>query len=110
MLVQKLRTGNLQSDRGRFDGTMVYAQHKVTHKDNIYIDMKWKHLHCQQWPDLDLLLSALSDPITVDDIRKRKFTLDTGLLRFWKDAAQFDTLHLKQSKPFQSNYTNDTNP
>ncbi|KAK1900494.1 Dehydrogenase/reductase SDR family member 12 [Dissostichus eleginoides] len=29
MLVQKLRTGNLQSERGRFDGTMVYAQHKV---------------------------------------------------------------------------------
>lgn len=29
MLVQKLRTGNLQSDRGRYDGTMVYAQHKV---------------------------------------------------------------------------------
>ncbi|XP_049432916.1 DHRS-12_like_SDR_c-like domain-containing protein [Epinephelus fuscoguttatus] len=28
MLVQKLRTGNLQSDRGRYDGTMVYAQHK----------------------------------------------------------------------------------
>lgn len=28
MLVQKLRIGNLQSDRGRFDGTMVYAQHK----------------------------------------------------------------------------------
>ncbi|XP_063762814.1 DHRS-12_like_SDR_c-like domain-containing protein isoform X2 [Eleginops maclovinus] len=28
MLVQKLRTGNLQSERGRFDGTMVYAQHK----------------------------------------------------------------------------------
>lgn len=29
MLVQKLRTGNLQSERGRYDGTMVYAQHKV---------------------------------------------------------------------------------
>ncbi|XP_069003573.1 DHRS-12_like_SDR_c-like domain-containing protein isoform X1 [Embiotoca jacksoni] len=28
MLVQKLRTGNLQSERGRYDGTMVYAQHK----------------------------------------------------------------------------------
>ncbi|CAB1450703.1 unnamed protein product [Pleuronectes platessa] len=28
MLVQKLRTGNLQSDMGRYDGTMVYAQHK----------------------------------------------------------------------------------
>ncbi|XP_032446121.1 DHRS-12_like_SDR_c-like domain-containing protein isoform X2 [Xiphophorus hellerii] len=28
MLVQKLRIGNLQSERGRFDGTMVYAQHK----------------------------------------------------------------------------------
>lgn len=40
MLVQKLRTGNLQSDRGRFDGTMVYAQHKVGHKDNIHIDLK----------------------------------------------------------------------
>uniref|UniRef100_A0A3P8PV79 Flj13639 n=1 Tax=Astatotilapia calliptera TaxID=8154 RepID=A0A3P8PV79_ASTCA len=25
MLVQKLRTGNLQSERGRYDGTMVYA-------------------------------------------------------------------------------------
>lgn len=29
MLVQKLRIGNLQSERGRYDGTMVYAQHKV---------------------------------------------------------------------------------
>lgn len=29
MLVQKLRTGNLQSERGRYDGTLVYAQHKV---------------------------------------------------------------------------------
>ncbi|CAI5694610.1 unnamed protein product [Oreochromis niloticus] len=28
MLVQKLRTGNLQSERGRYDSTMVYAQHK----------------------------------------------------------------------------------
>ncbi|XP_061637607.1 DHRS-12_like_SDR_c-like domain-containing protein [Phyllopteryx taeniolatus] len=28
MLVQKLRIGNLQSERGRYDGTMVYAQHK----------------------------------------------------------------------------------
>ncbi|CAL8295974.1 unnamed protein product [Merluccius merluccius] len=28
MLVQKLRTGNLQSDRGRYDGAMVYAQNK----------------------------------------------------------------------------------
>ncbi|KAM8903868.1 DHRS-12_like_SDR_c-like domain-containing protein [Spinachia spinachia] len=28
MLVQKLRSGNLQSERGRYDGTMVYAQHK----------------------------------------------------------------------------------
>lgn len=27
--MQKLRTGNLQSERGRYDGTMVYAQHKV---------------------------------------------------------------------------------
>ncbi|XP_034403993.1 DHRS-12_like_SDR_c-like domain-containing protein [Cyclopterus lumpus] len=28
MLVQKLRTGNLQSDMGHYEGTMVYAQHK----------------------------------------------------------------------------------
>ncbi|KAL4647159.1 dehydrogenase/reductase SDR family member 12-like isoform X1 [Arapaima gigas] len=28
MLVKKLRLGDLQSERGRFDGTMVYAQHK----------------------------------------------------------------------------------
>ncbi|KAM8854028.1 DHRS-12_like_SDR_c-like domain-containing protein [Synchiropus splendidus] len=28
MLVQKLRPGNLQSERGHYDGTMVYAQHK----------------------------------------------------------------------------------
>uniref|UniRef100_A0A3P9GY42 Flj13639 n=1 Tax=Oryzias latipes TaxID=8090 RepID=A0A3P9GY42_ORYLA len=28
MLVQKLRIGNLQSERGRYDATMVYAQHK----------------------------------------------------------------------------------
>lgn len=36
MLVQKLRTGNLQSERGRYDGTMVYAQHKVrTERENL---------------------------------------------------------------------------
>lgn len=37
MLVQKLRTGNLQSQRGRYDGTMVYAQNKVyihTHRES----------------------------------------------------------------------------
>ncbi|XP_030634649.1 DHRS-12_like_SDR_c-like domain-containing protein [Chanos chanos] len=28
MLVQKLRIGNLQSERGRYDGAMVYAQNK----------------------------------------------------------------------------------
>lgn len=28
-MVQKLRIGNLQSERGRYDGAMVYAQHKV---------------------------------------------------------------------------------
>ncbi|XP_077467203.1 DHRS-12_like_SDR_c-like domain-containing protein [Stigmatopora argus] len=28
MLVQKLRIGNLQTERGRYDGAMVYAQHK----------------------------------------------------------------------------------
>ncbi|XP_023700001.1 DHRS-12_like_SDR_c-like domain-containing protein isoform X1 [Paramormyrops kingsleyae] len=28
MLVKKLRVGDLQSERGRFDGTMVYAQNK----------------------------------------------------------------------------------
>ncbi|KAM9800963.1 DHRS-12_like_SDR_c-like domain-containing protein [Neosynchiropus ocellatus] len=28
MLVQKLRPGNLQSERGHYDGAMVYAQHK----------------------------------------------------------------------------------
>lgn len=27
--MQKLRIGNLQSERGRYDGAMVYAQHKV---------------------------------------------------------------------------------
>ncbi|CAL8337809.1 unnamed protein product [Boreogadus saida] len=32
MLVQKLRTGNLQTDRGRYDGAMVYAQNKVREK------------------------------------------------------------------------------
>lgn len=29
MLVQKLSPDNLQSERGYFDGTMVYAQNKV---------------------------------------------------------------------------------
>lgn len=30
MLVQKLRADDLQSEEGVFDGTMVYAQNKVT--------------------------------------------------------------------------------
>lgn len=29
MLVQKLRTDDLQSEKGRFDGLMAYAQNKV---------------------------------------------------------------------------------
>lgn len=37
MLVQKLRTGNLQSQIGRYDGTMVYAQNKV-YKNNITVE------------------------------------------------------------------------
>lgn len=30
MLVQKLRVNDLQSEKGYFDGVMVYAQNKVT--------------------------------------------------------------------------------
>ncbi|CAF89091.1 unnamed protein product, partial [Tetraodon nigroviridis] len=35
MLVQKLRIGNLQSERGRYDGAMVYAQHKVRERGEL---------------------------------------------------------------------------
>lgn len=42
MLVQKLRIGNLQSDRGRFDGTMVYAQHK---RQQVVLTEQWAKAH-----------------------------------------------------------------
>ncbi|XP_066509136.1 DHRS-12_like_SDR_c-like domain-containing protein isoform X2 [Hoplias malabaricus] len=38
MLVQKLRAGNLQSQRGRYDGTMVYAQNKGRGGSRAYLE------------------------------------------------------------------------
>lgn len=48
MLVQKLRIGNLQSDRGRYDGTMVYAQHKVR-ADPSYLTAKATETRGHVW-------------------------------------------------------------
>ncbi|XP_061073414.1 DHRS-12_like_SDR_c-like domain-containing protein [Conger conger] len=42
MLVQKLRTGNLQSERGRFDGTKVYAQNK---RQQVVMTEQWSKVH-----------------------------------------------------------------
>ncbi|XP_063060387.1 DHRS-12_like_SDR_c-like domain-containing protein [Engraulis encrasicolus] len=42
MLVQKLRSGNLQSDRGDYDGTMVYAQHK---RQQMVLTEQWAKAH-----------------------------------------------------------------
>ncbi|XP_072315145.1 dehydrogenase/reductase SDR family member 12-like [Eucyclogobius newberryi] len=42
MLVQKLRIGNLQSDRGRYDGPMVYAQHK---RQQVVLTEQWAKAH-----------------------------------------------------------------
>ena len=37
MLVQKLRVDDLQSEKGYFDGVMVYAQNKVPLQDRKYM-------------------------------------------------------------------------
>uniref|UniRef100_A0AAY4EAM8 Dehydrogenase/reductase SDR family member 12-like n=1 Tax=Denticeps clupeoides TaxID=299321 RepID=A0AAY4EAM8_9TELE len=42
MLVQKLRIGNLQSQRGRYDGTMVYAQNK---RQQVVMTEQWAKSH-----------------------------------------------------------------
>ncbi|XP_062408369.1 DHRS-12_like_SDR_c-like domain-containing protein isoform X1 [Sardina pilchardus] len=42
MLVQKLRTGNLQSERGSYDGTMVYAQNK---RQQMVMTEEWAKAH-----------------------------------------------------------------
>ncbi|XP_064159419.1 DHRS-12_like_SDR_c-like domain-containing protein [Anguilla rostrata] len=42
MLVQKLRTGNLQSERGPFDGTKVYAQNK---RQQVVMTEQWAKTH-----------------------------------------------------------------
>ncbi|KAL2096297.1 hypothetical protein ACEWY4_008445 [Coilia grayii] len=42
MLVQKLRTGNLQSERGSYDGTMVYAQNK---RQQMVMTEQWAKAH-----------------------------------------------------------------
>lgn len=40
MLVQKLRVDDLQSEKGHFDGVMVYAQNKVPIQVMKYIELK----------------------------------------------------------------------
>uniref|UniRef100_A0AAY4APF1 Uncharacterized protein n=1 Tax=Denticeps clupeoides TaxID=299321 RepID=A0AAY4APF1_9TELE len=42
MLVQKLRTEDLQSERGHFDGTMVYAQNK---RQQVVLTQEWAKAH-----------------------------------------------------------------
>ncbi|XP_062873056.1 DHRS-12_like_SDR_c-like domain-containing protein [Trichomycterus rosablanca] len=66
MLVQKLRTGNLQSERGRYDGTMVYAQNKRQQvvmteqfaKANTNIHFSVMH---PGWVDTPMIANAMPD-------------------------------------------------
>ncbi|KAJ0063661.1 hypothetical protein NL108_004788, partial [Boleophthalmus pectinirostris] len=66
MLVQKLRIGNLQSDRGRYDGTMVYAQHK---RQQVVLTEQWAKAHPNihfsvmhpGWVDTPTVANAMPD-------------------------------------------------
>ncbi|XP_075330147.1 DHRS-12_like_SDR_c-like domain-containing protein isoform X2 [Odontesthes bonariensis] len=66
MLVQKLRIGNLQSDRGRYDGTMVYAQHKrqqVVMTEQLaktYTNIHFSVMH-PGWVDTPAVANAMPD-------------------------------------------------
>lgn len=66
MLVQKLRTGNLQSQRGRYDGTMVYAQNK---RQQAVMTEQWAKAHPNihfsvmhpGWVDTPTIATAMPD-------------------------------------------------
>ncbi|TSZ12222.1 Dehydrogenase/reductase SDR family member 12 [Bagarius yarrelli] len=66
MLVQKLRTGNLQSQRGRYDGTMVYAQNK---RQQVVMTEQFAKAHPSihfsvmhpGWVDTPLIANAMPD-------------------------------------------------
>ncbi|XP_072546765.1 DHRS-12_like_SDR_c-like domain-containing protein [Salminus brasiliensis] len=66
MLVQKLRTGNLQSQRGRYDGTMVYAQNK---RQQVVLTEQFAKAHTNihfsvmhpGWVDTPMIANAMPD-------------------------------------------------
>ncbi|KAJ8368399.1 hypothetical protein SKAU_G00084270 [Synaphobranchus kaupii] len=66
MLVQKLRTGNLQSERGQFDGTKVYAQNK---RQQVVMTEQWAKMHSTihfsvmhpGWADTAAVAAAMPD-------------------------------------------------
>ncbi|KAJ7990602.1 hypothetical protein DPEC_G00302100 [Dallia pectoralis] len=66
MLVQKLRTGNLQTEIGRYDGTMVYAQHK---RQQVVLTEQWAKTHSNihfsvmhpGWVDTPAVANAMPD-------------------------------------------------
>uniref|UniRef100_A0A8C8IG84 Flj13639 n=1 Tax=Oncorhynchus tshawytscha TaxID=74940 RepID=A0A8C8IG84_ONCTS len=66
MLVQKLRTGNLQTEIGRYDGTMVYAQHK---RQQVVMTEQWAQTHSNihfsvmhpGWVDTPAVANAMPD-------------------------------------------------
>ncbi|KAJ8388699.1 hypothetical protein AAFF_G00131080 [Aldrovandia affinis] len=66
MLVQKLRPGNLQSERGRFDGTKVYAQNK---RQQVVMTEQWAKTHDTihfsvmhpGWADTPAVAAAMPD-------------------------------------------------
>ncbi|XP_061774837.1 DHRS-12_like_SDR_c-like domain-containing protein isoform X1 [Nerophis ophidion] len=66
MLVQKLRIGNLQSERGRYDGTMVYAQHKrqqvvmTEQLAKIHTNIHFSVMH-PGWVDTPAVANAMPD-------------------------------------------------
>ncbi|XP_009425265.1 dehydrogenase/reductase SDR family member 12 isoform X3 [Pan troglodytes] len=45
MLAQKLSTNDLQSERTPFDGTMVYAQNKVSERQQVVLTERWAQGH-----------------------------------------------------------------
>uniref|UniRef100_A0A673WN78 Dehydrogenase/reductase 12-like a n=1 Tax=Salmo trutta TaxID=8032 RepID=A0A673WN78_SALTR len=94
MLVQKLRTGNLQTEIGRYDGTMVYAQHK---RQQVVMTEQWAKTHSNVhfsvmhpgWVDTPAVANAMPDfhQSMKDSLRTPEQGADTAVWLAISEAA-----------------------
>uniref|UniRef100_A0A673YWV5 Dehydrogenase/reductase 12-like a n=1 Tax=Salmo trutta TaxID=8032 RepID=A0A673YWV5_SALTR len=94
MLVQKLRTGNLQTEIGRYDGTMVYAQHK---RQQVVMTEQWAKTHSNihfsvmhpGWVDTPAVANAMPDfhQSMKDSLRTPEQGADTAVWLAISEAA-----------------------